>query len=157
MASLSDRLAALDSAVADASERRQRAWHRRQNEYEISVDATAPLTAYRDEVSFRKRQPDVEEQRRLTRELCERIEANGFVVEAAGGGAGMLIVRDPAVMDELEDAMKALDAAKQVRRAFARKHADEIRAETDAEAMDELRSALDGDDPARLREALAAR
>ena len=70
----SDQLEALERDVILASERRAAAWRRRQNEYSVSVEATADLTAYRDDVGYRKREPDPAEQRRLTRELCERVE-----------------------------------------------------------------------------------
>lgn len=154
--SLIDRLAALEAAVAEAGERRQRAWRRRQNEFEVSVDPTADLTAYRDGVGFRQREADVEAQRQLTRALFERIEADGLVLEAAGGGAGMLIVRDPAVMQELEDAAEAKAEVTQRLRTFEGKHADVLKAEADAAEAQRIRDALASDDPSEISSTVAS-
>ncbi len=150
---ISERLAAHDAAVADAWERRQRAWRRRQNEFEVSVDATADLTAYRDQVRHRQRVADLDEQRTLTRALCERVQRAGLVFETAGTG-GTLVVRDPRVMSDLEDARSALDTAKRARAEFLHVHGAEVDAERKHAEMDRIREALDGEDPARLREAL---
>ena len=154
--SAADRLAELDVAVEEASARVKLARHRREREYGVSADATADLTAYRDGVQYRRREPDVDEQRRLTQELFDRVTANGYVLEAVGGGAGVLIVRDPAVMRELEEATEALSEIKRERRAFAAEHADEIDAERRAADAQAIRDAIAGDDPDAVREALAA-
>jgi len=104
-------------------------------------------------VSFRKREPDPAEHRRLTLDLVKRIEADDLVLEALGR-VGALQVVDPNIRDEYDEAHAEVLTARQARKAFAAEHAEEIEAEAKAADMEALRHAIGGDDPDAVKAAL---
>lgn len=152
---LTAQLADLDTAVSEARDRLQEARRRWRDELGVAVDLLADLTAYREDVEFRKRKVDPAEHSRLTLALCDRIRDEGLILESVKGMNGMLTVRDPARAHELEDAFEALNAAKRDRRLFMTANSGVIEAEAKAERVARVRRALDGDDPTELDEALA--
>lgn len=154
--SAADRLAVLEVAVSDADDRYREARRRVEREWSVTAETTDDLSQYRDDVQFKRRESSIEDQLRLTRELFERIEDRGLVLEASGGGRGLLIVRDPSLVQEAEDARVAVNDAKRELSAFRAEHDGAIEAERKRVEAEAIREALAGDDPDKLREALAS-
>ena len=150
---LTEQLAALDAALEAANERQRIAQRRSECEAEVSTRATAELRAYRDAVTFKQREPDSAEARRLTYELFDRIRQRGLVLESAGGGT--LIVRDPAIRQEYEAALAARSKARAARRRFAAEHGDGLAAERQLAEGERLREAIESGNTAAAKEVLA--
>lgn len=155
MLSSTERLAEMEEAVAEASKRYESAKSRAVNEWGVTAEACSALAEYRDDVSFKRRAADPEVQAALTRDLFAEVERRGLVLEAAGGGRGMLIVRDPSIVPESEAARLALNKAKGELDRYRRERAEEIEAERKAREAAAIREAIEGDDPDAIRAAIA--
>jgi len=148
-------LADLQADLVAAHEAEKAAEYRVEREYEVTVDATADLTAYRDDVLYKRRDPDTDYQHRLTRELFERCEAQGLVIETHGPGAGHLIVRDPAIKEAARAALDARQAARHAITNFEAKNRDALARERDRAETDAFKKALDDGDIDSVRKTLA--
>jgi hypothetical protein len=155
--SLADRLSELDATLAEARERRSEASTRRRWRARAGVgkQVTDELREYVDGVRFSKREQDLDEHRRLTKEFCDRVQAEGLVLDP--DNQGMIRVLDPKLETEERDANRALVAAKQERAAFLAENAEKIEAERLVAESQEFREATEAGDVETVKRILEAR
>ena len=135
MSSLTDQLAELEAAAADARRARAAARDRvERGDLAASVEVLRDLKAYTDGVRYKQHDRDLDRQRELTAALFERIAADGLVIETVNGVNGTVYVRDPALVTDYEAAIAAANEASRALREFRDEHGDELEKEArDAE------------------------
>ena len=156
-ASLTDRLAELDAAVEEAGERRSEASTRRRWRARAGVgkQVTEELRNYVDGVRFNKREPDLDEHRKLTKEFFERVEKDGLVLDPDNQGA--IRVLDPKLERAEREANEVLVAARQARADFLAENAEKIEAERLVKESQRFREATEAGDIETVNEILEAR